>query len=246
MKKALPFSKELSVSCLWKEQYPGGGRLMWADGGSCQPWLHSPGHGGAVGSGEFGAQLMGPRPGMLFPRLVLISVVEVWWAHPSMSLLLQQGGVFALRQNVLHCGGSLWPLQQHYSDYKELHRAKINHILHWLMSPWEGMASLPANLWLLIDKMHAYMVRVYSWKTKQKSSSIPCRKKKNRWMTQTQSCRMKSSCCFYLLLITFYPNSPVLSHTLCTWNSSAGCCRVSCKVSCDALATPEIPSNTLP
>lgn len=176
MKKALPFSKELSICCLWQEQYPGGGRLMWADAGHCQPWLHSPGHSGAVGSVQFGAQLVGPRPGMLFPRPVLMSVVEVWWAHLSVSLLLSQGGAFALRQNVLHCGGSLWPLQQHYSDYKELHRAKINHILHWLMSLWKGMVSLPLNLWLLIDKTHAYMERVYSWKTKQKTSSIPHRK----------------------------------------------------------------------
>lgn len=96
---------------------------------------------------------------MLFPGLVLISVVEVWRAHLSMSLLLSQGGVFALRQNVLHCGGSLWPLQQHYSDYKELHRAKINHILHWLMSLWKVMASLPAILRLFIDKMHGVFIK---------------------------------------------------------------------------------------
>lgn len=131
--------------------------MTWADAGSCQPGLHSPGHGEAAGSVQFGAHSWDPGLGRCFQDL--ISVVEVCRAHLSMSLLLSQGGVFALRQNVLHCGGSLWPLQQHYSDYKELHRAKINHILHWLMSLWKGMASLPAVLRLFIDKMHGVFIK---------------------------------------------------------------------------------------
>lgn len=67
--------------------------------------------------------------------------MEVCRAHLPASPLLSQGGVFALRQNALHTGGSLWLLQQRNSNYKELHRAKSDHILHWLMSLWKGMAS---------------------------------------------------------------------------------------------------------
>jgi len=49
-------------------------------------------------------------------------------------------------------------LQQHNFNCKESRRAKINHFLHWLMSLWKGMASQPANLRLVMDKMvmHAF------------------------------------------------------------------------------------------
>lgn len=96
---------------------------------------------GSVGWAQLGAQFSVPGPGTLFPRFVSILAVEVCQEHPSMSLLLSQGGAFAPHQNILHREGSLWLLQQHNSNYKELHHAKINHILHWLMSLWKGMAS---------------------------------------------------------------------------------------------------------
>lgn len=110
-----------------------------------------------------GAQPSLPRPGMLFPRPALILLMEACRACLSTSLLLLQGGVFALRQNFLHRGGSPWLLQQRSSDYKESHRAKINHIFHWLKSLWKGMASEPANIRLVMDKMVLHVFS-FSWK----------------------------------------------------------------------------------
>lgn len=53
--KALPFSKELLICCLWQEQYPGAGRLRWVmlplSALAPQPWAQ-----GAVGSVQFGTQ----------------------------------------------------------------------------------------------------------------------------------------------------------------------------------------------
>lgn len=117
----------------------------------------------SAGWARSGAQPSLPRPGMLFPRLALTLVTKVCRACLSTSLLLLQGGVFALRQNFLHRGGSPWLLQQRSSDYKESHRAKINHIFHWLKLLWKGMASEPANLRLVVDKM-VMRVFSFSWK----------------------------------------------------------------------------------
>lgn len=85
---------------------------------------------------------------MLFPRFLLLLVGMACGTPPSTPLLLSQGGGFKLRG-----GGRPWLLQQHNSSYQELHHVDINHILHWLMSLWTGMASQPAEMRLLVDKM---------------------------------------------------------------------------------------------
>lgn len=82
MKKALPFSKELSICCLWQEQYPGGSRLMRPDAWPLsaltpQPWAQWGRGVSAVGCTARGTGRLG-QPGTLFPRPVLVSVVEVW------------------------------------------------------------------------------------------------------------------------------------------------------------------------
>lgn len=135
---------------------PGGGRSRWADAGHCQPWLQSPGHGGVR---AVWAQLGAPRPGLLFQDLC-----ECQWCRSGEHIfqcLFCYG-----KEESLHCVKMFCIVQGasgHCSNITLITgSAKINHILHWLMSLWKGMASLPANLWLLIDKKYVYMEMGYS------------------------------------------------------------------------------------
>lgn len=105
------------------------------------------------------AQLVAPRPGLLFQ-----DPCECQWCrsgeHISQCLFCYG------KEESLHCVKMFCIVQGasgHCSNITLITgSAKINHILHWLMSLWKGMASLPANLWLLIDKMYVYMEMVYS------------------------------------------------------------------------------------